>query len=119
MRDQIANEVVIEFFFEVFNVVHKTSYLLFVGILLSAIHVESIQEVFIGDLILLLSFLLVVLEDFPDVFANEAFELCAQGLWQMHAHVPVEEALLSVRLFDTAEVVGIFEQEDTPVLSWN
>ena len=61
----------------------------------------------------------MILEDLPDKLADETFELCAQRFRQMHADVPMEEALLLIGLLDTAKVVRILEQKDAPVLCRN
>jgi len=34
----------------------------------------------------------------------------------MHADVPMEEALLLVGLLNTAKVIGVFEEQNAPIL---
>lgn len=118
IRDQVADELMIELLFVVLNLVHQAHNLvLLVGC--RGLFLHGHGDVFSRDLgvYLLLDFLLLVEAiNFQKVLADESSELGLQSLWQVLADVPHSGAAIVLRLLDATVIVVVFEKQDAPEL---
>lgn len=122
--DQTADELMVKFLLEVFDVVHDAfdlnSATFFLHLLIIFLHghyyifLSHFSCLFCNSLVLH-----VITIDLKEILTNKAPEFCLKGLRQMFADVPDCRTAFIMRFLDTTIIVSILKQKDAPVFLGN